>query len=136
MAPGTFSLDELAYPGSDSPDTVLDLLPDPRAVDPLDIAERISTKETVRAAVAALPANQSRVINSRLDGMTLAEIGAEMGVCAERIRIIEKEGYKRLRKSQVLTDYNNAWRKWGRGAFLRTGYSVVEVTAFPELLHG
>ena len=57
-------------------------------------AERIAA---VRRAIAALPETLRFVVEQRLDGLTLEEIGAKLGRSRERARQIERDALRALR---------------------------------------
>lgn len=54
-------------------------------------------RELFALAVATLPERMQRIIEMRLDGQTLIEIGAAMGVCKERIRQLQVKAIERIR---------------------------------------
>ena len=82
-------------PGSDT--RVGDLIPD-AAADPAAEACRREGARLARAILEKLTERQRTVIERRLDGDTLLEIGLDIGVTRERVRQIEAEAYVRLRK--------------------------------------
>lgn len=59
----------------------------------------------LRQAIEALPQRERLIVHLRLDGLTLAEVGAQLGVGGERIRQIETRAHRtiaeRLLKSNV-----------------------------------
>jgi len=89
--------------GDDETSTLGDLLPDPEALRPDDVAEAQERAAAVRAALAAtLDPRAHAVLVARygLDGApprTLQEIGHQLGLTRERVRQIEATALKRLR---------------------------------------
>lgn len=66
--------------------------------DPADIAEVRDETEKMRAIIDTLTSKRKAVINGRLDGRTLDNIGKEIGVTRERVRQIECEAKKTIMK--------------------------------------
>jgi RNA polymerase primary sigma factor len=85
------SLDEAL--GDDAPDTVGDLVADPRAEDAYDRVERRLSCAQLGALLTVLTARQRRVVMARYGvggrRKTLHELGDSLGLTAERIRQIE-----------------------------------------------
>ena len=54
--------------------------------------------DMVRTALECVTARHKRVLELRLDGARLEDIGKELGITKERVRQIENEGKKRIRK--------------------------------------
>ncbi len=102
---------------NDEDDTTLkDILADDNATAPEDFVVNKTLAGDIRAVLATLPENEARVLSLRhgLDTdkpMTLDQIGElpEFGVTRERIRQIEMQAYKRIRRSSKsvarLSDY-------------------------------
>jgi RNA polymerase sigma factor (sigma-70 family) len=80
-----------------------DRVPDPRALDAFDAAPLRAATRHLPALLDTLDDHQRGVIRGRfgLDGhaRTLRELGAELGVSAERVRQIEQESLQRCRAS-------------------------------------
>ncbi len=89
--------------GDDETSTLGDLLPDPEALRPDDVAEAQERAAAVRAALAAtLDPRAHAVLVARhgLDGApprTLQEIGHHLGLTRERVRQIEARALRQLR---------------------------------------
>jgi RNA polymerase primary sigma factor len=93
------SLDERV---SDDGGTLVELLPDPAAVDPFGRAAEHETRRQLWSMLSALPARHRAVLVRRygLDGegsRTHAEVAAALGLGDERSRQIEHEALHRLR---------------------------------------
>ena len=86
-------------PNGGFPDvTVGELLEEFRpAPDQLDACITRERLAAVRAAVATLPGAQKTVIELRLDGLTLEEIGGRIGRSRERARQLERDALRNLR---------------------------------------
>lgn len=79
----------------------VDVLPDPDADDPAEVAERASLRSTLMGMLAELDERARDVIVLRFgledeDSMTLEEVGQHFGVTRERIRQIEAKAMRRL----------------------------------------
>jgi RNA polymerase primary sigma factor len=93
--------------GSDGNDQLEDLIPDPDAVDVVEVADQALRTERVRDALACLPERERRVIELRFgltaEGeCTLERIGRELGLPRDRVRQLEQlalEGLARLLES-------------------------------------
>lgn len=83
------------------------LVADPRAVDPMDEAERSWLSRAVEYAMDELTPKEREVICKRYglfghrEELTLADIGREMGLSRERIRQIEQNALRKLRTPKV-----------------------------------
>jgi RNA polymerase primary sigma factor len=77
-----------------------DLFADPAAVDPAEEAGETLRREAVRAALAALPELERRILELRFgfDGEqhTLESIERTLGISRERVRQLESEAFARL----------------------------------------
>ena len=77
-----------------------DLFANERSVDPADEAEDSIRQAQVRAAVAALPERQRRILELRFgfenEPLSLEAIGRELGITRERVRQLEAEAMIRL----------------------------------------
>lgn len=78
-------------------------LPDPLAACPAESAARDDTASSVQAALARLPSKQAFVVRRyHIDGATLDDIAADLGVSRERARQIRVAGEKQLRADFVV----------------------------------
>lgn len=90
----------LDTPTADGVRALLEALPG--APDPFELADRNETQQLVRAAVAALPADQSEAILMRFGSdMPLKEIAAAMGRTEGAIKSLLHRALVNLRKSLV-----------------------------------
>jgi RNA polymerase sigma factor (sigma-70 family) len=83
--------------------TFCDLLPDPRADDEYERADRRLDAERVRAVPCKLCRREKTVLSAHYGigrpAATLREIGAELGLSAERVRQVEEEALDKLRRA-------------------------------------
>jgi RNA polymerase primary sigma factor len=103
----TFSLDDEIGDSGDGEDFI-DMLPDRDAIIPVEAAETAILREEVRAALDELTDREREVVNMRygLTGgkaHTLQELGAHFKVSRERVRQIEGQALRKLRKSGLST---------------------------------
>jgi RNA polymerase primary sigma factor len=88
--------------GGDGGGTLAELLADPLAEDPCDVATDTVLAEQLPWLLEALTEREHVVMRARFgfDGpeRTLAEIGARLGVSAERVRQVEQAALARLRE--------------------------------------
>jgi RNA polymerase primary sigma factor len=111
----TFSLDDEIGETGDGEDFV-DMLKDNDAVVPEEAAETAILREEVRSALNELTDREREVVNMRygLTGgkaHTLQELGAHFKVSRERVRQIEGQALRKLRKgslSEALTNSGNS----------------------------
>ena len=101
----TFSLDDEIGDSGDGEDFI-DMLKDADAVVPEDAAETAILREEVRDALDDLTDREREVVNLRygLQGgkaHTLQELGAHFKVSRERVRQIEGQALRKLRKSRL-----------------------------------
>jgi hypothetical protein len=90
----------LDTPTADGVRALLEALPG--APDPFELADRHETQQIVRAAVAALPADQSEAVLMRFGSdMPLKEIAAAMGRTEGAIKSLLHRALVNLRKSLV-----------------------------------
>lgn len=87
--------------GEEGEDTLQDFLRDDR--DPIgDVLERIHREEVHRAIeseLERLPEKEAAIIRKRyFKGMTLKEIGADSGITPERVRQVEENALRKLRR--------------------------------------
>ena len=87
----------------------------------------------VRAAVAELPVRERRIVERHwFDSLTLMDIGKELGISGERVRILESHAFDRLRADPVLRTYATRptairyTARTGLTHFMHTGASSVE----------
>ena len=109
------SLDEKVGKDKDTP--ISDYLVDGRSVNPEDELIKNENQVVVRLALRSLSDQEQTVIINRfgLEGgrvFTLKEIGEKLGVSRERVRQIENQAKKRLRKLM-------ARQQWGEAATKR-----------------
>ncbi|NEP60823.1 MAG: RpoD/SigA family RNA polymerase sigma factor [Symploca sp. SIO2G7] len=89
----------------DSQDTELGSLIEDDGQTPEEYATQLSLKEDIRKLVASLSPQQQEVLTLRFglqgDGpMTLAKIGAAMSISRERVRQIERDALKHIRRQR------------------------------------
>ena len=89
--------------GDDSQNHLADAVADPNALTPSDQLREQADSALVREVVASLDPREQSVLMQRFgladaDEKTLEEIGAQFGVTRERIRQIEYQALKKLRK--------------------------------------
>ena len=88
--------------GEDGDKSLIDLLADESVARPEELLTAGKLRDLLNSWLAALPFKQRQVIVRRfgLDGerATLEEVGAELGVTRERVRQIQLEAMKRLRR--------------------------------------
>jgi RNA polymerase primary sigma factor len=101
---------------ADAPDggaPLRDRLEDERAGDPFEDVARSATQATVRDRLRRLPAREAEVLRLRYalgggDERSFAEIGARLGVSAERARQLERRALERLRTDPELAALREA----------------------------
>ena len=103
----TSSLD--APVGEDGETQVSDLVEDQAAIQPDNSIEHMLDKERVGNLMEVMNSREKQVLDMRfglLDGKprTLAEVAKELDVSRERVRQIEEEALKKLRKFVQLQD--------------------------------
>jgi len=92
------ALDELIEPGERTSAAVGDLIADPRASDPGGSFEQQETRYVLTDAINRLPERERLVITLYYyEGLTLAEIGAVLGVTESRICQIHTKSVMSLR---------------------------------------
>jgi RNA polymerase primary sigma factor len=95
----------LEIPQDDDEGRVLgDMLPDPNALHPEDVASNEVQNIQIRQVLQALPAREEQVLLLRFgfhDGKayTLQQVGDKMGLTRERVRQIETQALSRLRRT-------------------------------------
>ena len=104
MLDGTTPLD-MSVKGSDDKEvSLLDIVPDTKAESPFDHVDKREIVEIVRNWFNSLPEKQQMVVLYRFglndeDVLTLEEVGAKIGLTRERVRQIQSEVLKSLRKT-------------------------------------
>ena len=104
MLDGTTPLD-MSVKGSDDKEvSLLDIVPDTKAESPFDHVDKREIVEIVRNWFNDLPEKQQMVVLYRFglndeDVLTLEEVGAKIGLTRERVRQIQSEVLKSLRKT-------------------------------------
>lgn len=89
-------------------DTLGDFVPDPTALEFLELLDRQSVGAMIRAEVHRLPAPVCDVIDGYfLEGKTLEKLGQVLGVSPERVRQLKARGLNTLSKRRVLVDLWN-----------------------------
>ncbi|MFT5392695.1 MAG: RNA polymerase nonessential primary-like sigma factor [Gammaproteobacteria bacterium] len=88
---------------ADNEKSLLESIPDEQNSDPADLLQDNDVQEHIVAWLSKLTPNQRAVVESRFglhgrDIATLEEVGHELGVTRERVRQIQIEALKRLRK--------------------------------------
>lgn len=97
--------------GEGDTNTLIDMIPDEKntmqAV--IDDVQQQELEAVIWNIVDSLPGNQGTVIRARFQRrQTLKEIGAELGVTLERVRMVQNEGLRSLRRghrARVLREY-------------------------------
>ncbi len=89
--------------GEDGDKSLIDLLADENVARPEELLTAGKLRELVNSWLAALPFKQRQVIVRRFgldhgERATLEEVGADLGVTRERVRQIQLEAMKRLRR--------------------------------------
>ena len=122
-------------------DTLIDMIPDENNAmsDVIDDMQQEELKAVIWEVVDSLPGKQGAVIRARFQrGQTLKETGAELGVTLERVRTVQNEGLRGLRRghrARVLREYyegdvyNAALHGSGVEHFNRTWTSSTERVA-------
>lgn len=122
-------------------DTLIDMIPDENNAmsDVIDDMQQEELKAVIWDVVDSLPGKQGVVIRARFQrGQTLKETGAELGVTLERVRTVQNEGLRGLRRghrARVLREYyegdvyNAALHGSGVERFNRTWTSSTERVA-------
>ena len=113
-----------------------DIIPDPRGVAALDAAEEREyhkqLREVLEAALAGIPKKYADVLRMRYyQGMTLAEIGEQLTVAAERVRTMENKGIRILRQPKTASQLYafldfDFYCGAGWGVFQHSGMSIQE----------
>lgn len=119
-------------------DALIDMIPDESdaMAELIDDVQKEQLKSVIWNVVDSLPGNQGAVLRARFQrGQTLKETGAELGVALERVRTIQYNGLRELRrgeKAQILRSfydgdiYNAALHGTGAERFSQTWTSSTE----------
>lgn len=97
--------------GEGGTDTLIDMIPDEKNTMQvvIDDVQQEELEAVIWNIVDSLPGKQGAVIRARFQrGQTLKEIGAELGVTLERVRTVQNEGLRSLRRghrARVLREY-------------------------------
>lgn len=92
------SLSDLIAKEDDEGDALGDLVSDPAALDPMEVAARRALPDVLQDAIDKLPEREAEVIRRRfLLGQNLEKIGAALGRSRQRIYQIERQALERLR---------------------------------------
>lgn len=92
-------------------DTLIDMIPDENNAmsDVIDDMQQEELEAVIWEVVDSLPGKQGAVIRARFQrGQTLKETGTELGVTLERVRTVQNEGLRGLRRghrARVLREY-------------------------------
>lgn len=98
-------------------DTVGDFVPDPAALDFLELLDAQSVGEMIRNEVQQLPERESEVITGFFfDGLTICQIAARLGITFQRVSQLKKHGLVILSRRRVLVDL---WNEMHHTAQLR-----------------
>jgi RNA polymerase primary sigma factor len=89
-----------------------ELIPDANAEDPLTALVTKNSVRVVQGLLSKLPARELTILQRRFgldggEGLTLSEIGAELGVTRERIRQLQNEALTRLRALMAKLDHHD-----------------------------
>lgn len=125
---GAVSLDEPIPGGDDGDTTRADLLADESLPDADENLLRAEIVATVRGAVDAIPdARQAVAVRLRhLEGRTGQQVGDMLGCSRERVRQLERDGFKALRRDKRLRALMRAYHLDEETRF----YAHKGVTAF------
>lgn len=111
------SLDKTIENEDGSGDTLGDFVPDPAALDFVELLDAQSVGAMIRAEVRKLSAPLCDVIAAYyFDGQTLGQIAERLGISFERVRQLRKRGELTLSKRRVLVDL---WNEYHHTARLR-----------------
>lgn len=114
--------------------TLFELYSDSQADEDSEFEDKLSNEELRKfldEAINKLPDRSQKVINDRYyKNMTMEQCGQEMNVSRERVRQIEREGFRELRKDRQLErkldGYISNYKHIGVQSFNRTWTSSVE----------
>ncbi|WP_349605082.1 MULTISPECIES: RNA polymerase sigma factor RpoD [Cupriavidus] len=97
----------LETPLGESGDALLgDTLADEGAISPVDAAAQVALQQEMEAALARLTPREAKILRMRFGvglqtDYTLDEIGAQFGLTRERIRQLESQALRKLRKPEM-----------------------------------
>lgn len=114
--------------------TLLELYSDSQAEEDSELEDKLSNEELRKVldeAINKLPDRSQKVISDRYyKNMTMEQCGQEMNVSRERVRQIESEGFRKLRKDRQLErrleGYIDIYKHVGVNQFNNTRTSSVE----------
>jgi transcriptional regulator with XRE-family HTH domain len=90
IIPEVISYDLKIHPEEFDSITLVDTFADPTA-DSAELVKREEQRQTIRAALKVMRPKERITILLRASGMTLEQIGHQMGVCRERVRQWERD---------------------------------------------
>jgi RNA polymerase nonessential primary-like sigma factor len=96
---------------NDSDKTLLETIPDSNATDPVDVLQQEDVHTNIEDCLAQLSAKQREVVERRfgLHGhkvSTLEEVGLEIGVTRERVRQIQMDALRKLKRILELEGFS------------------------------
>ncbi len=99
--------------GEEAEGVLGDLIPDKNALSPLEITQSLNLKNMIQNVLEMIPEREKIILKMRfgIDSCreyTLEEIGGLLGLTRERIRQIELEAIKKVRKAAVMVDFRDA----------------------------
>jgi RNA polymerase primary sigma factor len=87
--------------GADGDTELADVLADPAAGDPVEVAERSLLRQTVQRRLERLPERERLIVERRFglqgEPRTLETVGRELGLTRERVRQLEVQALKQLK---------------------------------------
>lgn len=111
------SLDKEIDTDDGSGSTLHDLVPDPAALDFLELLDAQSVGAMIRREVQTLPEQARAVVSMQFfDGMTQAQISEKLGVSISRISSIKRDALHKLSKRRLLVEL---WNEMHHTAQLR-----------------
>lgn len=124
------SLNELCAGHDGSKCELEELIPDPGGQVALEnIIDGIYQEElheAIEKALSRLPEKSATIIRERwFNNKTLTQIGADLGVSTERIRVIHNEAFKKLRTDSLLNEY-------AKDIFLKKCYDNAGLTSWKQ----
>lgn len=85
-----------------------DIIGDAMSVDFLEMIDRESVAELIRAEVARLPERERVAIEGYFfEALTLTQIGEQMGISMQYVRVIKKQGLQALARRRSLVELHN-----------------------------
>jgi RNA polymerase nonessential primary-like sigma factor len=109
----TSSIDAPVNTGSEYNQSLLDMIGDESALDPLEIIENNEERENMNKQIDQLSMSCQDVLKRRFglsgyDDSTLREIGKDMELTRERVRQIQASGLKQLREMTKEEEHNSS----------------------------